>query len=159
MKIKIKPIDWDLRPKIILHVFIIGLIAAVILSYLYLSTQKNIINTMRKQKMEIVGAMIESSISLHMEEGKEKDVELTLQKLADSSSIENIRIIDFNGKIIKSSDREDIGTYLEDRDQSILNKLLKNDTKEEPFSVKSTTPTKSFMAIKNRKECNGYLLK
>jgi signal transduction histidine kinase len=103
--------------------------------------------------MEIVGAMIESSISLHMEEGKEKDVELTLEKLAVSSSIEKIRIIDLDGKILKSSDHGDVGTYLNEKNQSILNGLLKNDTSKESFSVKSTTPTQSFIAIKNRTEC------
>ena len=153
MRIKFKPIDWDLRPKIILHVFIIGLIAAIILSFLYFSTQRSIINTMSKQKLEIIGAMIESSINLHMEEGKEKDVELTLHKLAVSSSIKRIRIIDFNGKILKSSDLKDIGTYLDGHDQSRLNNLLKTDTKEELFSVKSETPTKSLMVIRNRTVC------
>jgi signal transduction histidine kinase len=153
MRINFKPIDWDLRPKIILHVFVIGLIAAIILSYVSFSTQKNITNTMRKQKLEIVGAMIESSISLHMEEGKEKDIELTLQKLAASTSIEEIRILDLDGKILISSDHDEIGTEIDENEKSILNNLLKDDGRDEFVFVRSPTPTTSFMTIKNRKEC------
>jgi len=153
MKISTKPTDWNLRPKIILHVFIIGLLAAIILSYVFFSTQNNIINTMRKQKLEIVGAMIESSISLHMEKGKEKDIELTLQKLVASSSIEAIRIIDFEGKILKSSDHKDIGTYLDEKDKSVIGTMLKDDNQKAPYAIKSPSPTMSFMAVKNRKEC------
>jgi len=146
-----KPFDWNLRPKIIFHVFVIGLIVAIILFYLFFSTQKSVITILNKQKAEIVGTIIEASIRQHMEEGSEKNVDLILKRLVLSNNIRNIRIVDKKGFISNSSSTEEVGKFIENKD--ILNKLFSDNTQEHFFSLQYISPTQSFLAIKNRKEC------
>jgi len=153
MKISLRPLDWNLRPKIIFHVFVIGLIVAIILFYLFFSTQKSVINILNGQKAEIVGTLIEASIRQHMEEGSEKHVDLILKRLALSNNISTIRIVDQQGLILNSSSLEDVGTYVEGKDRAILHDLFSDSTKEQFFSIKSISPTQSFLALKNSAEC------
>jgi len=79
----VRLIDWNLRHKIILHVVVIGLLAGILMTYLYISTQKNIITTLNQQKAELVGSMIECNATHQMQEGKPKDIGPSLQHIAE----------------------------------------------------------------------------
>jgi len=79
--------DWSLKHKIILHVFVIGVSAAILLTSLYIKTQRNIIHTMSRQKAELVGAMIENGIFSSIKEGRLDKVQSTLQQIATSDDI------------------------------------------------------------------------
>ncbi len=85
--------EWKLRHKIILHVAVIGILTAILLTFLYIKTQRNIIHTMSRQKAELVGSMIESSIFSAMKDGKLEKVQTALQEIASPSDIKKIRII------------------------------------------------------------------
>jgi len=59
----IPPKHWKLKTKVILHVFLIGTLMALMLILLYLHTQRRLIRNMARQKAELLGMMIERSIS------------------------------------------------------------------------------------------------
>jgi len=153
MKISLKPLDWNLRPKVIFHVFVVGLLVAVILAYLNFTSQENLINSLTHQKSEIVGTMIESYIRHHMEEGREQDLGNSLYSLADSNSIKRIRIFNLEGKILQSSEIGEAGKFIGDMEKANAHTLFADDSQKGLFSVKSISPTKSLLAIKNKKEC------
>jgi signal transduction histidine kinase len=147
-------IDWNLRAKIILHVVVIGLLAGIIMTYLYLSTQKNIITRLNQQKAELVGSMIECNATHQMQEGKPKDIGPSLERLAESNNIENIRLIDTKGKILKSSDPDEHGNYIEESQIKRLVEFYSELDNTEALTIHPVSSYQSFYAIQNREECS-----
>jgi two-component system NtrC family sensor kinase len=150
---KLKLMDWNLRHKIILHVVVIGLLAGFIMTYLYLSTQKNIITKLNQQKAELVGSMIECNAVHQMQEGKSKDIGPSLQRITDSNNIKSLRLIDSKGKILKSSDPDEPGNYIEEDRIKKMVEFYSELDKAEASQVQFISSYQSFYAIQNREEC------
>jgi signal transduction histidine kinase len=148
-------LDWNLRHKIVLHVVVIGLFAGIIMTYLFLSTQKNIITTLNQQKGELVGSMIECNATHQMQEGSPKDIGPSLQRIADSNNIKSLRLIDIKGKILRSSNPNELGNYIE-KDQIIKAVDFYSGLDEtKALKTQLTSSYQSFYAIQNREECYG----
>lgn len=145
--------NWSLKHKIILHVFVIGVLTALFLTYLYIRTQRNIIHTMTKQKAELVGSMIENSLLSAMKEGKLKEVQSSIQKIASSSDIKKIRILSVEGKIMRSTEAGEIESFSEDSTQSKLKKFLSKESQSNAIFISQKSTIQSFRLIKNRQEC------
>jgi len=148
-------LDWKLRQKVILHIFIIGSVATVILFYLYFSMQKNLVDTLYLQKAEMVATMIDCNVTHHMEEGKAANVGPALTRMATPSSIERLRIIDLEGRILNSSDPDEIKNTIESDDLDAVRDLYPDMNQDHIFALKPVTSTKSYIAIPNREECFG----
>ncbi|MBN1224408.1 MAG: HAMP domain-containing protein [Candidatus Aminicenantes bacterium] len=153
MKFNWKPLHWSLRQKVIWHIIVIGAIAAILLAFLYFKTQKNIINTLNRQKSDIVASMIECNIKHHMQEGRAADVTVVLKRLADSRNIHMIRILDSNGRILNSSKEQEIGASVEEATKKKLKAWYKNGDSQSRFLVKPVSPSLSYLAIQNSEEC------
>jgi signal transduction histidine kinase len=125
------------------------------MTYLYLSTQKSIITRLNHQKAELVGSMIECNATHQMQEGKPKDIGPSLRRLTESNNIKSLRLIDTEGKILRSSDPGEKGKYIE---ESQINKLVKFYSKLDKTKVSQIQPIsshQSFYAIKNKGECHA----
>lgn len=153
MNINLKLIDWKLRQKIILHILIIGIIAVIILTFLYFTTQKNIINILNLQKTELLGAMIECNVTHQMGYAPPMNVGPALIRLANSSYIKSLRILDARGGIINSSNPQEIGTSLDEHTKRKIKEFYSDLSKPDIFKVKTITPTQSLIAIENKEEC------
>jgi len=146
-------IDWNLRHKIVLHVVVIGLLAGIIMTYLYLSTQKNIITTLNQQKAELVGSMIECNTTHQMQEGKPKDIGPTLLRITESNNIKSLRLIDIKGKILRSSNPNELGDYIEESQIEKVAEFYSMLDKTKVSQIQPISSYQSFYAIQNREEC------
>jgi signal transduction histidine kinase len=153
MKINLKLIDWNLRHKIVLHIFVIGTLAAALLTYLYMSTQKNIIHTLSQEKAALVASMIEYTVTHRMQEGKPDDVGLVLQRIAESNLIKNLRIIDLKGKILESSDIDEVGNYIPESRIQRVHELYSGVDQANIPQMNTISTHQSFHIIQNKKEC------
>ncbi len=145
--------DWSLKRKIILHVIVIGAVAAFILTFLYINTQRNIIHTMNKERAELVGSMIENSISPAMEKGKSDKCQSILQDIASSKGLKKIRIMSPEGQIIQSSDREEMGSFAGREILIKIDELLQKNDASSTFFIRPDSTLQEFQVIENRKEC------
>jgi signal transduction histidine kinase len=146
-------LDWNLRHKIILHVVVIGMIAGIIMTYFYLSTQQNIITELNQQKAELVGSMIECNTTHQMQVGRPKDIGPSLQRIAESNNIESLRLIDAKGKIRRSSNPDDIGKYIEESQIKKMAEFYSTLEKTQAREIRPVSSYKSFYAIRNKNEC------
>jgi len=146
---------WSLRSKIILHLLAIGGLAALLLAFIYIKTQRNIIHTMSRQKAELVGSMIENSIYSFMKEGEVEKVQSTLESISASKSIKKIRITDAQGNILCSSEAAEVGRTV---DRTLLGKI------DDFLFSKDHSPANYLMPgfssvgirqIENKRECYG----
>ncbi|MGB6338214.1 MAG: ATP-binding protein [Candidatus Aminicenantaceae bacterium] len=153
MKINLRLKDWNLKNKIVLHIVVIGITAGALLTYLYLSTQKNIIKTLTHGKAELVSSMIEYTVTHRMQEGKQEDVGRALQQIAGTEKIESLRIIDLTGKILESSQGSEIGNFIPEIQITKLNELYSTADKTPIPQINHISENQSFFAIQNRDEC------
>lgn len=153
MKINLKLKDWNLRHKIILHIAVIGILSAALLTYLYMSTQNKIINTFSLEKAELVGSMIEYGVAHRMQEGKPNDVGIALQRMAESNKIKNLRIIDLKGKILESSDIDEVGNYIPESRIQKVHELYSGVDQDNIPQTNHISTNQSFYTIQNKKEC------
>jgi signal transduction histidine kinase len=123
------------------------------MTYLYLSTQKNIITRLNQQKAELVGSMIECNATHQMQEGKPKDIGPSLERLAESNNIESIRLIDTKGKILRSSDPDEHGKYIEESQIKKLVEFYSEIDNTKALTIQSISSYQSFYAFQNREEC------
>jgi signal transduction histidine kinase len=147
--------QWKLRYKIIFHIAVIGVLTAFFLVFLFMNTQSSIIHKISQQKAELVGSMIEKSISSYMKAGNIETVQTTLREISSSADIKKIRIINYEGKISHSSEADDVGNSVEPRTlekmrEFIANKNLSNTIFEMPKST-----ILGLRKIENRSECFG----
>jgi len=147
--------QWSLRNKTILHVLVIGVITTLVLIFLYLRAQRNIIHSMSRQKAEVVGLMIENSLFQAMKEGKPEEVQATIQQTASSSYIKRIRILSAEGKILRSSYEDEIGSSSEAIHRNKLKELFSNGTKSDINFIKPESTIQNFRLIENREVCYG----
>jgi hypothetical protein len=151
MRLNIK--KWQLRHKIILHIAVIGVLTAVLLTSLYIRTQRDIIQTMSRQKSELLGSMIERSIFVAMKEGSPEKVQSTLQDIVLSNDIKNIRIINPQGKILRSSEKDEIGNSVEDYTLNNVNNFLSKRNQSNVIFIRPKSTIQGFRIIENRSEC------
>ncbi len=153
MKAKLKPINWKLKTKVIFHIFVIGLISVFGLTMLYISGEKDLIETLTEQKTELVGNMIDCNVRHQMTKGEPETIPLNLERLTESTSISRLRILDLEGVIRSSSQQGEIGRSLPPGEQAELKRLFVNPDPADIFAIKPVTHTKSYIALRNRTEC------
>ncbi len=150
--------NWKLRNKIILHLVVVGILSISLLFLIYIKTQKNIIHSMSYQKALLVGSLVEKSIFSAMKKGENKEVQATLEKIAFSSDIREIRIINPKGKIVRSSNQREIGTLVDSDTREKMSDFLKPEfatinNRESYFFVKPKSMIQGFRIIENSSEC------
>ena len=149
------PRDWKLKNKIILHVAVIGGITAIFVAFLYLNAQKNVIHTMSRQKAQLLSAIIESSLFYSMKDENLMEHQSSLTELASTNDITKIRILDPQGKILRSSTEEEHGNSVNASTMDNLNSFLSSKDLFGTYFVKQPSRIQEFRSIENKKECFG----
>jgi len=119
-----------------------------------MNTQSSIIHKISQQKAELVGSMIEKSISSYMKAGNIETVQTTLREISSSADIKKIRIINHEGKISHSSE-DDVGNTVE---QGTLEKMREFLVNKDQTNIIFEMPKSTILGlrkIENRKECFG----
>lgn len=155
MKINWRLLDWNLRHKIVLHILVIGVLTTVVLGYLYIKTQNNIISTINLQKVETIAVMIDCNVTHDMEDGRAARVGPALVRIIETSNISRIRILNTQGEILNSSDPVEIGDKVEQNQRRIISDFYSDLENESIFDTKPVTSTLSYKAIQNKPECYG----
>ncbi len=153
MNVRIR--EWNLKDKIILHVVVIGALTALVLSYVFINTQRAVVRTMSQQKLELISPLIEKSLYLFMKEGRITNLESTLGEIAASHDIQKIRIINRQGRILHSSEIKEVGGSEDSRHVRRWNDFLLQRERSRIFFVKSPTMIQGLSLIENKGACLG----
>ena len=154
MKINFKLIHWNLRNKIILHVLVVGILAAFILSYIFITTQNNVIEILNMQKSEMVSSMIECNLTYQMLQDADEKIKAILQRLSALSNIDRVRILNLEGQILHSSHSKEEGAFLSANEKKKLTTLFSDFNQKNFFSLKPAFSSQSYLAIENKVECH-----
>jgi signal transduction histidine kinase len=120
-----------------------------------MNTQSNIIHKMSQQKAELVGSMIEKSISSYMKAGNIESVQITLREISSSADIKKIRIINHEGKISHSSEKNDTGNTVEQGTLEKMREFLANKDQTNIIFEMPKSTILGFRKIENKSECFG----
>lgn len=148
-------VDWKLKNKVILHIFVIALLSVSTLAVLFLNAEKTLIHTLASQKTELVGNMIDCNVRHQMIKGDTEAIGINLNRLTESTSIKRLRILDVSGGILNSSDSAEKGGRLPAEDGAVLRGLYTAGDPTDVFDIKPVSRTKSYVALRNRPECTG----
>jgi len=151
----VHPKNWKLKNKIILHVAVVGGLAALFITFLYLNAQKNMIHKMSQQKAELLSAMIESSIFSAMKDGKLEKVQSMLTDVASTEDIIHIRILGPDGDILRSSSVEEQGRPANPATKTNLSSFLSGIALSGTYFITNRTRLQEFRTIQNSPACFG----
>jgi signal transduction histidine kinase len=147
---------WTLKNKVILHVVVLGGISAVILTFVYVNTQRNVIYAMSQQKAELVGSMIKSSVFLLKKCGRIEDTQAKIHELGGmTSAIKRIRILAPGGRIFASTQPEEAAATLPPGELRIIQDMLSRETPQRTLFSKTDHTIQSLMLVENKTECFG----
>jgi hypothetical protein len=149
------PKNWNLRSKVLLHIIVFGVSAAMILTFIYIRTGQWLIQATSRQKIQIVSALVNASLFRAMKAGHEQEVQSIMQEIASSAAIQTIRILSPQGKVLRSTQGQEIGAPADGQIQKSLRGFLSRDIPSEISMVKAKSLARSFILIENRKECLG----
>lgn len=150
-----KLIDWNLKNKIILHITVIGILVAIILTFLYIKTQKNLIQSMNQVKAESLGSIIEFTIRHIMKEGKADRLSSFMEGITLAGNIRKIRVLNIQGRISHSSSSGEDGSYIDENTLKILKDYFSELDPSGSFIITKKYSIESFQIIKNTEDCLG----
>jgi signal transduction histidine kinase len=145
---------WTLRAKVVLHVFVLGALSAGILTFLYFTTQRNVLQSFIHQEAEIVGSLIENSVFLLKKCGRVQDTQAEIHDLAAlSEAVQSIRILTVDGRVFASTRPADIGSHVAASDVPILKKMLAGAAPPRIFRDKPRSVIQSLSLVANAPAC------
>ena len=145
--------DWNLKNKIILHITIIGILVAIILTFLYIKTQKNLIQSMNRVKAETLGSTIDFTIRHIMKEGKADRLSSFMEGITSAGTISKIRVLNTQGRISHSSSSGEDGTYIDENTLKVLKDFFSEQDPSGSFIITKKLSIESFQFIKNTEDC------
>ncbi len=153
MKIKFRLVDWKLKHKVVFHIFVIGLMAVSALFVLFIRSEKDLITAFTREKTEMVGALIDCNIRHQITSEGAESVYIDLERMIRASSLERLRLLNLNGEILNSSDKNEVGTMVPDSEKSLLQQLFSETDRADFFDSKPLSRTQSYVPVENRGEC------
>jgi signal transduction histidine kinase len=147
------PKNWNLRSKVLLHIIVFGASAAIILTFIYIRTGQWLIQATSRQKIQIVSSLVNASLFRAMKAGHEQEVQSIMQEIASSAAIQTIRILSPQGKVLRSTQSQEIGAPADGQIQNRLGGFLSRNIPSEISMVKAKSLAQSFILIENRNEC------
>lgn len=154
MKINFKLTHWNLRNKIILHVLVVGFLTALVLSYIFITTQSNVIDILNKHRSEMVSSMIECNLTYQMQQEAGKKIKTILERLTALSNIELVRILNSEGQILHSSNDQEKGTYVPAQERKRISTFFSDHEQKGFFTYQPPSSSQSYLAIENKSECH-----
>jgi sensor histidine kinase regulating citrate/malate metabolism len=147
------PKHWNLRSKVLLHIIVFGVSAAMILTFIYIRTGQWLIQATSRQKIQIVSALVNASLYRAMKAGHEQEVQSIMQEIASSATIQKIRILSPRGNVLRSTQGQEIGAPADGQIQNSLRGFMSRNIPSEISMVKAKSLARSFILIENNKEC------
>jgi two-component system NtrC family sensor kinase len=144
--------DWSLRQKIILHVTVIGLLTALILTFLLLNSEKKLIRTLGLNNARMITSLVQNSMTCYMKSSAEKRIEDNLNQISSSVHIRYIRVLDTSGTILHSSDPAERGGRIDEFTMEHLNTLLVSREELAAF-LRSDVLAQGLKIVLNQREC------
>jgi signal transduction histidine kinase len=159
---------WSLRSKVVLHIVILGTIAAAILTILFFTTQRNVLHSFINQESEIVGSLIENTVFLLKKCGRVQDTQAEIHEMAAlTEAVQSIRILTTEGRVFASTNKEEIGTVVSPDELRTLGRMLSGAIPHRVLDARSKAMTRSRSLIDNgpacyachdqKKKINGFL--
>jgi signal transduction histidine kinase len=144
--------DWSLRQKIILHVAVIGLLTAVILTFLLLHSEKQLIRSLGLNNTRMMASLVRNSLNCYMKSSPEKKIQDNLNQISASVDVESIRILDEEGKVLHSSFPAEKGRRANELTMSHLDSMLSSRQEEIAF-IQSNILSQGLKIIPNLESC------
>ena len=95
--------QWTLRSKVVLHIVVLGLLSAAILTVVYLSTQRSVVTSLSREKAELVGNLMLNTVFLVQKCANASDAEAKVREMvAATNDVTNLRIVTTQGRIFAS---------------------------------------------------------
>jgi HD-GYP domain-containing protein (c-di-GMP phosphodiesterase class II) len=141
-----------------LKIKIVGLAALIVIgtisfsSWINFSNQKTMQEELAQQSSIVLVESILTSIRTSMKLGHATEVNKILARVKSQNYIKALRIIDSEGKILHSADKNQIGNYLP---QQEYREFIDSDKKESFFFSSSDEVFNSYSRIDNNAECFG----
>jgi signal transduction histidine kinase len=155
INLSLSPKHWHLRSKVLLHIIVFGVSAAIILTFIYIRTEKRLIRATSQQKVQIVSSLVNAGLYRAMQTGHEKEVQSKMEEIASSTAIKKIRILSPLGKVLRSTEPKEVGKPVGGQDQGSLAQFLTRNIPSEISMVKAQSLAQSFLLIENKRECLG----
>jgi signal transduction histidine kinase len=145
---------WTLRTKVILHVLVLGVLSAVIISGLYIATQRRILIDLSVQKADLLGSLIKSSVFMLKKCGRIEDTQAKIHELgATTSAIRRIRILTNDGRIFASTAPEESGQTVPPETRKMAAEMLAKRTPRRSLFLRREHTIRSLILVENRPEC------
>lgn len=121
-----------LKSKIITIIAVVLLLTIGTSAAIFLRVQTKVMMDSKLKDVEMLGDLIERSITDVMESGKTSSVQRILENIGQNKEITTLRILSTTGDILKSTSAEEIGTkarnFLPDHDAQNFQPVLNGDT-------------------------------
>ena len=151
--LKLRLMDWKLEHKVIFHVLVIGVISSCVLLAIFLGTERKVVGALNSQKMDVVVALIDRQIEHQVSRGEPPSIGVYLADIAGLSTIERVRILDLEGRILHSSAKNEPGTFVPDPERLRLTRLFSGPGQEGLMGVNMTSLDQSYTPIENKPGC------
>lgn len=146
--------QWTLRTKVILHILVLGVISAVIISGLYIATQRRILEDLSVQKADLLGSLIKSSVFMLKKCGRIEDTQAKIHELiATTSAIRRIRILTTDGRIFASTAPEESEQMVPPETRTMAAEMLAKPILHRSLFLRREHTIKSLILVENRPEC------
>ncbi|HIJ80922.1 MAG TPA: GAF domain-containing protein [Desulfuromonadales bacterium] len=136
---------------------IVGLVAVIVIAVIsaaswqhYLEQKKIIEHVTEKSSLVLIDSIV-SNIQSAMKAGHTTAVNDILGKVKAQDHINELRIINENGKILHSADKKDIGKMLSDEEQA----KIRNNPQDHFYFSNSKNEFDSYTRIANTPDCHG----
>jgi signal transduction histidine kinase len=147
---------WTLRSKVVLHVFVLGGLSAGILTVLYFTTQRSVLQSFIRREAEIVGSLIENSVFLLKKCGRVQDTQSEIHELARlTEAVQSIRILTPEGRIFASTRPGENDTFLSADDRAVLARMRTGREARRTFRPRPGSVIQSLSLVDNAPACYG----
>ena len=148
--------QWTLRAKVVLHIVVLGVLSAVILTVLYLTTQRNVIFSLSREKAELVGSLMKDTVFLVKKCANVEDAEAKIHEMvAATSDITRLRILTTEGRIFASIRPDEQGTMMPPDDVRRIQEMMSRSLPSRIELSKSGDILRSLILVENKPECYG----
>lgn len=146
--------QWTLRSKVVLHIVVLGLLSAVILTLVYISTQRSVIMSLSREKAELVGNLMLDTVFLVQKCANAADAEEKIHEMvAATNDITHLRIATTEGRIFASLRPGEQGDPLPAEDLRRIKDMLSRRTASHIEFSSGGTTLRSLILVENNPAC------
>jgi signal transduction histidine kinase len=151
--LKWRMVDWKLKHKVIFHIVLIGAISGCLLLMVFLSSMRKMEKDFNSRKLALVGTIIRENIEYALSTGIPPAMGPSLTEIAATKTVNRVRILDMEGRILHSSSGEKVGTFVPGDDRLRLSEYLARLGQEDPPAGKMAAIDQSYLPIENGPNC------